>query len=262
MSSSNEEVSSSTSEEVLESLNENTIAPNSSNETPLSSNSGNGIQHSMLFESLSELSDKIQPISIDENPQHSDVEIVASSGHESLVDSDGVIQSHDEIPLSLYGQQPASISDEIPSIANKTSLIADALRESSLDLEIFSNNDMGCLSELDNVDFHGDNFGFLVDNDENGGTKGKHAVENGKHPGRSFNPITNRSFLWTNITAEEKEYFESGQISPECMEDHHNIVPTTKATKSRNPYMYDTTKVSKSFVYFIYFERFTLRSSN
>ena len=93
----------------------------------------------------------------------------------------------------------------------------------------------------------------------------KHAVENGKHPGRAFNSITNRSFLWTNITAEEKEYFESGQISAECMEDHHNIVPTTKATKSRNPmitYMYDTTKVSISFVYFIYFERFTLRSSN
>ena len=84
MSSSNEEVSSSTNEEVLESLNDNTIAPNSSNETPLSSNSGSGIQHSLLSESLSELSDKIQPISIDENPERSYVEIVATSGHEIL----------------------------------------------------------------------------------------------------------------------------------------------------------------------------------
>lgn len=244
------EVPSSSNEELLESLNDNTTPPNSNNEIPPSSNASNGIQHNLLFESLPGLSDQIPPIPIGQNPQRSDGEILASCSDEILVGSDDVIESHGEIPRSLHGQQPASMSDEIPSIANETSLIADALRECSLNLDSFSNSDQGCLSELDDFGFQLDNFGCLVNN-ENRNSEGLHAVENGKHPAGSFNSRTNRSYLWTNITVEEREYIESGQISPECMEDHHNIVPTTKAIKSPNPYMYDTTKVSK-FLYILY----------
>ena len=241
-------------------MNDNTTPPNSNNEIPPSSNASNGIQHSLLFESLPGLSDQIPPIPIGQNPQHSDGEILASCSDEILVSSDDVIESHDEVPRSLHGQLPASMSDEIPSVANETSLIADALRECSLNLDSFSNNDQGYLSELDDIGFQLDNFSCLVNN-ENCNSEGFHAVENGKHPAGSFNSRTNRSYLWTNITAEEIEYIENGQISPECMEDHHNIVPTTKAIKSPNPYMYDTTKVSKIFVYFIYFEQFNVRFS-
>lgn len=39
-----------------ENLNDNTISPSTQNEIPLSSNAGNGIQRSLLFESLSGLS--------------------------------------------------------------------------------------------------------------------------------------------------------------------------------------------------------------
>ena len=135
------EVPSSSNEELLESLKDNTTPPNSNNEIPPSSNASNGIQHSLLFESLPGLSDQIPPIAIGQNPQHSDGEILASCSDEILVGSDDVIESHHEIPRSLHGQQPASMSDEIPSVANETSLIADALRECSLNLDSFSNND-------------------------------------------------------------------------------------------------------------------------
>lgn len=81
-------------------------------------------------------------------PQHTDGEILTSFSNEILVGSDDVIESDDEITGSLHGQRPASMNDKIPYIANGTSLIADALRECFLNLDIFSTNDQGCLLTL------------------------------------------------------------------------------------------------------------------
>ena len=100
------EVPSSSNEKVLESLNDNTISPSTKNEIPLSSNAGNGIQRSLLYESLSGLSDKIPPISVGQYSQHTDGEILTSSSDEILVGSDDVIESDGEIARSLHGQRP------------------------------------------------------------------------------------------------------------------------------------------------------------
>ena len=45
----------------------------------------------------------------------------------------------------------ASMDYKIPSIANGTSMIADALRECFLNLNIFSKNDQEYLFELDDI---------------------------------------------------------------------------------------------------------------
>ena len=252
-------VSSSSNEEVLDGLIDNTNTTPSNNEIPCSSNLGTDIQHSLLVQSLSGMNDKIPMTSMGQNPEHSDGEILIPCTNESLVVSSDVIQHTSSVnadtPLSSDRQQSTSTDDEMPCIANEksASLIADALRDCSLNLDEFSNDDQGCLFDFEDISFQlEDASRCLVDNGDNGtcSSENVHAVENGNHLAGSFNSrTTKRSYLWTNITADEKDEIESGQISPECMEDHHNIVPTTKAMRSRNPYMYNTTKVSKNYVY-------------
>lgn len=99
-------------------------------------------------------------------------------------------------------------------------------------------------SDLDDIGFQLNNFGSLVDND--GNSEDMHAVENGKHPAESLNSKPIEAIYGTTSQWKKKNiHIESGQIFPECMEDH------CANYKSNNPYMYDTTKACKKFVYFI-----------
>lgn len=72
-----------------------------------------------------------------------------------------------------------------------------------------------------------------------GNTTKQHSTCNKDPPLQNIN----RSYLWAQISEEDREAIENDHISPECMEEHHTIRPVSKAKRSVNPNMYDTTKV-------------------
>ena len=53
-------------------------------------------------------------------------------------------------------------------------------------------------------------------------------------------PDLQRSFLWTQMSEENRVAIEEEQICPELMEEHHNIKPPSR---QKNPFMYNTMKV-------------------
>ena len=58
-------------------------------------------------------------------------------------------------------------------------------------------------------------------------------------------PVSQRSFLWSQMSEEDRKAIEDEQISPELMEEHHNIKPPSRMkSKQKNPFLYNTMKVS------------------
>ena len=52
-----------------------------------------------------------------------------------------------------------------------------------------------------------------------------------------------RSNLWSQTNHDDLEAIENEQISPECMEEHHRIHPTSNKRRAVNPNMYNPRKV-------------------
>ncbi|CAB4042952.1 Hypothetical predicted protein [Paramuricea clavata] len=210
-SSSNEEILDCWNDKITASSG-NAIQPSSNNEIPRSSNAE--IQFNLIAESSSVLSDEILPTSIGQNPPSSDNEIPASSNDEILHSLNAEIpqtsigqnppSTHNEILASSSNEIPASSNDEILHSLNaeipqtsigqnqpitddeiqynvngkSASIIANALKDCSLDLINYSNDYQKCLSEIDDIDFQLENFCCLVDNGDNGNSEGAHALEN------------------------------------------------------------------------------------